>query len=160
MPGGADSLRATGEVMSKGLQIAVGAAFAALLLGWYGYTQIRDASFVYYQTLDEFRARGGPGEAARVHGYVAAGSIERDVGARQVRFAVQAQPPHAGAAPGEPLAVVYAGLETPDLFKDGAEVVLEGMLAATGQPPVFHADKLLAKCPSKFEGVSTETASF
>jgi cytochrome c-type biogenesis protein CcmE len=143
--------------MSKGLQIAVGAALAALLLGWYGATQIREASFVYYQTLDEFRARGAPGEAARVHGYVAAGSIERDVAAREVRFAVQGHPPHAGGAAGEHLAVVYAGLETPDLFKDGAEVVVEGRLSTAGDG-TFLASNVLAKCPSKFEAAEREGA--
>jgi cytochrome c-type biogenesis protein CcmE len=68
-----------------------------------------------------------------------------------VRFAVQSTPPHAGGAAGSRLDVVFASLETPDLFKDGAEVVLEGRLR-TGQPDAFLADKLLAKCPSKFEG--------
>ncbi len=43
--------------------------------------------------------------------------------------------------------MVYASLETPDLFKDGAEVVVEGTLAGS----TFHADKVMAKCPSKFE---------
>jgi hypothetical protein len=31
----------------------------------------------------------------------------------------------------------------------------------TGEPtPTFHADKLFAKCPSKFEAQATENASF
>ena len=79
------------------------------------------------------------------------GSIERDVAGMQVRFAVQNEPPHAGGQPGAPLDVVFASLETSDMFKDGAEVVIEGALAA-GATPAFHADKLFAKCPSKFEG--------
>ena len=87
-----------------------------------------------------------------MHGYVANGSIERDVGQRRVHFDVINSPPHAGGAPGPELAVVYASLETPDLFKDGAEVVVEGML--TGD--TFHADKVMAKCPSKFEGSEAE----
>ena len=52
------------------------------------------------------------------------------------------------------LTVIFASLETPDLFKDGAEVVLEGRLR-TGEPDAFLADKLMAKCPSKFEGQQT-----
>jgi cytochrome c-type biogenesis protein CcmE len=43
--------------------------------------------------------------------------------------------------------VVYASLEVPDLFKDGAEVVVEGEPGAEA----FHATNVLAKCPSKFE---------
>jgi cytochrome c-type biogenesis protein CcmE len=70
-----------------------------------------------------------------------------------VRFAVQSQPPHAGGSADAAMAVTFASLETPDLFKDGAEVVLEGRLVSgDGSQARFHADKLLAKCPSKFEG--------
>ena len=59
-----------------------------------------------------------------------------------------------------PLGVVFLGLETPDLFKGGAEVVIEGRVVAGNATPVFHADKLFAKCPSKFEAQATEAASF
>ncbi len=134
--------------MSKGAQIAVGALIVASLLGWYGATQLREGAFTYYQTLGEFQAAGAIGDAVRVRGFVAPGSIQRDVGARSVRFAVQETAPHAGGGAGHALAVEYASLETPDLFKDGAEVVVEGKLAAGG---TFHATNLLAKCPSKFE---------
>jgi cytochrome c-type biogenesis protein CcmE len=141
--------------MSKGFQVAAGATLIALLLGWYAATNLEDgASFAYYQTLDEFV--GSPdassGRAARVHGYVALGSIERDVAARSVRFSVQNQPPHAGGAAGAALPVDFSSLETPDLFKEGAEVVLEGRLAQSSAGARFHADKVFAKCPSKFEG--------
>ena len=87
-----------------------------------------------------------------MHGYVALGSIERDVAGQSVRFAVQSTPPHAGGNAEDTMPVVFSSLETPDLFKDGAEVVLEGRLSRDGRVARFHADKLLAKCPSKFEG--------
>ena len=137
--------------MSKGLQIAVGAFLVVGLLGWFGCTEAQEGSFVYYQNLGEFRASANPERAARVHGYVAPGSIERDVAAKVVRFRVQSDPPHAGGGQDaeDLLPVVYTSLETPDLFKDGAEVVVEGRLAEAGD--AFHADNLLAKCPSKFE---------
>lgn len=144
--------------MSKGVQIAVGAALVAALLGWYGWSQIQEGSFVYYQTLDEFRSGGAPGQAARVHGYVAQGSIERDVPGKVVRFRVQSEPPHAGGQSGNALPVVYASLETPDLFKDGAEVVVEGKLSAGGDG-AFHASNVLAKCPSKFEAAGPGASS-
>ena len=140
--------------MSKGAQIAVGGALVALLLGWFAWAQLESGSFTYFQDLSEFRAAGQPGKPARVHGYVAEGSIQRDVEGKTVRFLVQGTPPHAGGAAGEPLPVVYASLETPDLFKDGAEVVVEGRLAGDGD--VFHASNLLAKCPSKFEAAAGE----
>lgn len=144
--------------MPKGIQIALGAGLVALLLGWYGWTQLEEGAFVYYQTLEEFHARGTPGEAARVHGYVAAGSIERDLDSRVVRFRVQSQPPHAGAGAEGGMHVVYASLETPDLFKDGAEVVVEGRLSQETDG-AFVATNVLAKCPSKFEGEQSASAS-
>ncbi len=138
--------------MTKGVQIAGGATLVALLLAWYAVTQL-DAigSFAYYQDLDELRAspRALAGEAARLHGYVAPDSIERDVQLRQVRFQVVSEPPHAAQGSEVGLAVVYTSLETPDLFKGGAEVVVEGHLEAGSE--TFRASKLMAKCPSKFK---------
>lgn len=148
--------------MSKGVQIAGGATIVALLIGWYAATNLEaGASFRYYQTLEEFQRAVAhePVSHARVHGYVAPGSIERDLDARRVRFRVVNDPPHAGGPPGRPLEVVFASLETPDLFKDGAEVVVEGRLAQA-DGGAFHADKVMAKCPSKFEGKTPESASF
>jgi len=139
--------------LTKGTQIIVGASAIAVLVAWYVVSNVGGvASFRYYETLDEFRAAGSPAEAARVHGYVAAGSIERDVEGRQVLFRVQASPPHAGGAPAatdDRLDVVFRSLEVPDLFKDGAEVVVEGRMNPV--EGAFVADTVLAKCPSKFQ---------
>jgi cytochrome c-type biogenesis protein CcmE len=142
--------------MSKGVQIALGALVIAGLVGWLGASQSGDAAFTYFQTLSEFRASGAVGEAARVHGFVALGSIERDVAAKRVTFKVQERAPHGGGTADGALAVEYASLETPDLFKDGAEVVVEGRLTASGE---FHATNLLAKCPSKFEAKAKEAGA-
>ena len=134
--------------MSKGLQIALGALAVLGLVGWLGASQSSEAAFTYFQTLSEFKVSGAVGEPARVHGFVALGSIERDVPGKRVTFRVQEQAPHGGGSPEGALVVEYASLETPDLFKDGAEVVVEGKLTPAG---AFHATNLLAKCPSKFE---------
>ena len=149
--------------MSKGVQIAVGATLIAALMGWYGATNLdANASFTYYQSLEDFHAADASRarDQARVHGYVVNDSIRRDVGAKVVRFAVQNTPPHAGGNRGTLLEVVLATLETPDLFKDGAEVVVEGRLVDVPSGPEFRADKVLAKCPSKFEAKAVESASF
>lgn len=146
--------------MSKGTQIAGGATVVALLLGWFATTNLdAGTSFTYYQDLGAFQAAAEErrGQPSRIHGYVSIGSIERDVSAKQVRFAIQEHPPHAGGDPGQPLEVTYTSLETPDLFKDGAEVVVEGHL--TSDPSqMFQANKLLAKCPSKFSAQADEAA--
>jgi len=148
--------------MSKGVQIAIGATVIAALFGWYGATTLEaNASFTYYESLDDFQSAGRKtnGTHTRVHGYVANESIRRDVAAKEVRFKVQNDPPHAGGPPGTTLEVVLASLETPDMFKDGAEVVVEGVLVSNGSQTTFEADKVLAKCPSKFEAMATESAA-
>jgi len=146
--------------MSKGLQIALGGVVVAVLLGWYAATNLEAiGTFQYFQTLEEFRAAGAEGPV-RVHGYVANGSIVRDLEARTIRFAVVQDPPHAAVAAAstvDALPVVYGTLETPDLFKDGAEVVVEGRM---GPDAVFVADNVMAKCPSKFEAKQAQQASF
>ena len=143
--------------MSKGAQLALGAVTVFGLLAWYGITNLDSAAtFQYYQNLDEFLVEAGTtsqleGRSLRVHGYVANGSIERDLPARQVRFRVQQDPPHKSGEGANLLAVTYHGLETPDLFRDGAEVVIEGTVEGSANDVTFHADNVLAKCPSKFE---------
>ncbi len=76
----------------------------------------------------------------------------RDVPGRLVRFHVQEVAPHSGGGADGGLPVVYASLEVPDLFKDGAEVVVEGRMTAAGGS--FQATNVLAKCPSKFEAAA------
>lgn len=146
--------------MSKGLQIALGGIAVAALLGWYAASNLEEiGTFRYYQTLAEFRADPGDGAPARVHGFVEPGSIVRDVATRELRFEVVNDPPHARAASAsqDRLPVVYTSLEVPDMFKDGAEVVVEGRLDGNA---VFVADNVMAKCPSKFQARQTEKASF
>ena len=147
--------------MSKGAQIAVGAVLVALLLGWYGYTNLQgEGAFQYYQSLNEFltESRNLEGRSLRVHGYVANDSIHQDLKAKKVRFVVQNDPPHAGIAAEQTLDVLFLGLETPDMFKDGAEVVIEGRIQNNQSETLFLADNLMAKCPSKFEAQAREAA--
>jgi cytochrome c-type biogenesis protein CcmE len=147
--------------MSKGFQIAIGALLCAGLLGWYGLSNLdSDATYRYFDTLEEFIASGPEkrvGEAMRIKGYVADGSIDRRVDDREVRFRIQNDPTHAGGPPGPTFVVHYLSLETPDLFQDGAEVVVEGHVASQSSGEVFLADNVLAKCPSKFQAMAEET---
>ena len=136
--------------MSKGMQIAVGAFLVVILLVWFGWSQFEEGAFVYYKSLEELRASGEMESAARVHGFVVAGSIERDLSAKVVRFYVRSTPEGTAASREDFLPVVYASLETPDLFTDGAEVVVEGRLVGNDRG-TFEATHILAKCPSKFE---------
>ena len=144
--------------MSKGVQIAVGAILVAILLGWFGWREVEEGSFVYYETLEELRASGEASSAARVHGFVVEGSIERDLDAKLVRFRVRSDFGGSGGPGGDVLPVVYGSLETPDLFVDGAEVVVEGRLVG-GNRGTFEATHILAKCPSKFEAKTSGQAA-
>ena len=49
---------------------------------------------------------------------------------------------------GEQLKVVYTGNDLPDTFKDHAEALAGGQMGSDG---VFRANKLQAKCASKYE---------
>jgi cytochrome c-type biogenesis protein CcmE len=99
-------------------------------------------SLVYYLTVSEFldpAREDDLGDHYRVNGNVVAGSIERTPGTAGARFVMSD-----GL---KDLKVAYAR-ETPDTFRDGSEVVVEGSLAPDG---TFQANTLLAKCPSKYE---------
>lgn len=127
--------------MSKGLQIAVGAltvfAGVALLLA---LGSGGEGTFQYYTSVSEYAASAEPGRASRVHGFVLEGSIAKDLPAGHVDFVIRDES-------GGHLPVRLLGIELPDLFADGAEVVVEGRHDGVR----FAATQVLAKCPSKYE---------
>ena len=131
--------------MSKGAQIAVAACSVFAGLVWLVASQSGGAgTFRYYASVSSYLEQGSePGaRGSRVHGFVLEGSIEKNLPAGFVDFVIR------GDDHGE-LPVRYAGIDVPDLFGDGAEVVVEGRLAE-GR---FVADRIMAKCPSKYEAV-------
>lgn len=132
--------------MNKGVQIALAslAAFAGLI--WLIATgTAQDGTFRYYKSVGEYMvdapAANGASRQLRVHGFVVGGSIVKNLGAGHVDFAI------ADAEPAETLQVRLLGIDVPDLFRDGAEVVVEGRF--DGQ--TFLAERMMAKCPSKYE---------
>jgi cytochrome c-type biogenesis protein CcmE len=137
--------------MSKGLQIAVAVLSVFAGLGWWLSVGAGEGTFRYYRSVSEFRAAPSPADGAgglRVHGFVVDGSIARDLGAGHVDFAIR-------DAEGATLTVRYLGIDVPDLFGDGAEVVVEGR----GGEGRFLAERVLAKCPSKYEAAPGEEAA-
>jgi cytochrome c-type biogenesis protein CcmE len=116
--------------------LVIGGALFALL----ATTMREDAQ--YFKKVDEVmpQAQAWYGKRLQLHGYVVEGTIERRPNSFDHRFKVRN---------GESVVLAsYTGL-LPDTFKDGAEVVLRGQLAADG----FHVDRggVTAKCPSKYE---------
>ena len=95
----------------------------------------------YYKTIAEVSQMGSRAmdRRLRVAGDVEAGSIVKRAGA--VEFVL--------AAENKKLRVAYHGTEPlPDTFRDGAQALADGKLGPDG---VFHAQKIQAKCASKYE---------
>jgi cytochrome c-type biogenesis protein CcmE len=131
--------------MRRKTKVAAGLGVIVASLVYLVVTGFQNTS-VYYLTVSELYARemGVAGKRVKVAGKVAAGSISQDRGTMQVSFRAEEG--------GKTLPVVYRGI-VPDTFKDGAEVVVEGKREADG---TFRAETLLAKCPSKYEGMDLE----
>ena len=124
----------------------IGAALLAI------YALRNQASYFY---LPEQMAENPPevGQAVRLGGMVAPGSLETQADGITVTFTVTGR--EQSAVP-----VRYAGI-LPDLFVEGSGVVAEGRLAADG---TFVADNLLAKhdenyVPRELEGMSEHQAA-
>jgi cytochrome c-type biogenesis protein CcmE len=99
----------------------------------------------YYKHVDEARAGQArlSGKRVRVHGNVVPGSIGHRDGTLDYRFTLESKAPRERAS----MAVDFHGI-TPDLFKDGAEVIAAGVLGSDG---TLKSDKIETKCPSKYE---------
>jgi cytochrome c-type biogenesis protein CcmE len=106
-------------------------------------------SVVYAMTLQELKGRGSSvyGQGVRVGGNVDGGSIAFDANDLTLRFTL---------LDGDmTLPVEYKGAQ-PDMFRDEAQVLVEGKY---GEDGLFRATKLLLKCPSKYEAAATRTAT-
>ena len=120
--------------------------FAALIvvvigtLVWLATAEMKDNQ-TYYKTITELGQMGNKAYTARVRvgGDVESGSIQR-VGSR-VEFVL--------AQETTKLKVAYTGTDPlPDTFKDGAQALADGKLGKDG---VFVANRIQAKCASKYE---------
>jgi len=121
-----------------------------LILGAISYLMLSgiSGSMVYYYTVSEAMEKSPDlsGRGIRISGHVSPGSIQRTGGESKVEFLVFDQATEAT------LPVLYQGI-IPDTFKDGSEVVVEGIYHPDD---VFQANVLLAKCPSKYEAQGAE----
>lgn len=109
-------------------------------LAWLASGGISETA-TYYKTVDELHKMGPEAHSKRlrVAGDVKDGSIQRN--GREVRFVLVQE--------SQTLSVLYNGIDPlPDTFKGGAQAVADGKLLEDG---VFHANKIQAKCASKYE---------
>ena len=110
------------------------------VLGWLAAGGINETK-TYYKTITELRQMGdrANGQRIRVGGDVQVGSIQR-LG-KEVHFTLTQD--------NTKLQVVYNGSDPlPDTFRDGSQALADGRLTTDG---VFHANKIQAKCASKYE---------
>lgn len=127
--------------------IAVVALVGAALLAM---SALKDQAAYFYSPSDARRANVPAGQAVRLGGMVANGSIAHEPDGVTIRFVVQD-----GAAS---VPVRFKGI-VPDLFKENSGVVAEGRFDANG---TFIADNILAKhderyMPPQIEGAMHKT---
>ena len=106
-------------------------------------------SAVYALTIEELKGRGSAiyGRGVRVGGTVDGSSITYDASQVLLKFdLVEGE---------DTLPVIYKGAR-PDMLRDGAQALVEGKYGPGG---MFEANKLLLKCPSKYEAAATQTAT-
>jgi len=129
----------------KRLPLGVIAAAIAILgaVAYLVYTNTQ-ASAMYYMTVPELKhCTMCTTQSVRVAGVVQAGSIVRNDQQGSVSFVIS-------DSSNQTLPVTYNGV-VPDIFRAGAQVVVEGRYPGQG---AFHADTLLTKCPSKFQSAT------
>jgi cytochrome c-type biogenesis protein CcmE len=113
-----------------------------LLAGAVSYLAYAGAQqgWVYYVSVDQFtQDKQQQKHRVRLMGHVAAENLQIESGQLRARFEL--------ASDLHRLPVEYRG-SIPDLFKAGADVVVEGKLNSAG---IFEADVLLTKCASKYD---------
>jgi cytochrome c-type biogenesis protein CcmE len=124
----------------RNLKFVVGGVIIAIAIIYLVYSGIQNTA-LYYLTVSEFKNRGDEayGEAVRVNGQVLDGSIRWNSKEGALYFTIIDEQ--------NKLPIIHKGV-APDTFKGGAEVVVEGRYTPED---IFAADKIMAKCPSKYE---------
>ncbi len=126
--------------MNKYLRFGIPTVVILGTLGWLAADGIGDSK-TYYKNVKEVREMGSSAleKRLRLGGDVVANSIVRE--GKDVRFKLIWE--------GAEMNVVYNGTDPlPDTFKDGSQALADGKLGADG---VFQANKIQAKCASKYE---------
>jgi cytochrome c-type biogenesis protein CcmE len=125
--------------------LAVG--IVALAIGYLVFSSVRTSS-AYYVTVGELKAASPAltNKKLRVAGTVVGDSIQWDARRLVLDFEL-------ADASGR-LPVTYKGAR-PDMFRDGAEAVVEGKYANNA----LQATNLLLKCPSKYQEAAATPAA-
>ncbi len=98
---------------------------------------------VYYITVSELYEQGAAmyDKPVRISGRMVKGTSGYDAVNIKLSFEITDD------SSAQPLPVIYNDVP-PDMFNNAKEIVVEGRFTAAG---IFEADKLMLKCPSKYE---------
>ena len=122
----------------KQLKFLIGGLVIVVVVGYLIFSAAR-GSAAYYVTVQELQERGPSTRNVRVAGFVVGESIVWEPRDQNLAFDMVDESGQ--------LSVNYSGAR-PDMFRDQAEVVVEGKMGPDG---VFEARTMLLKCPSKYE---------
>jgi cytochrome c-type biogenesis protein CcmE len=125
----------------KAVKIGLTGLVLALAFGGLLYSTLAEGT-EYYKHVDEVMGQPAEwyGKKLQLHGYIVPNSVLVNRRTLEYRFKVESN--------GKVVDARYTGV-VPDTFKDDAEVVLKGTLAADGFS--VAPDGVMAKCPSKYE---------
>jgi cytochrome c-type biogenesis protein CcmE len=126
------------RLSGRRLKFLIGGLVVVAVVGYLIFSAAR-GSAAYYMTIDELQQQGSSVRNVRVAGYVVGESIVWEPRDLHLAFDMIDESGQ--------LSVVYKGAR-PDMFRDEAEVVVEGKMGPDG---VFDARTMLLKCPSKYE---------
>jgi cytochrome c-type biogenesis protein CcmE len=115
-----------------------GGVVVALAVGYLIFVAANQAT-AYYLTVSEVYEHGPSARYVRVAGKVVGESIVWEPRSLRLEFDLVDE--------GGLMAVVYDG-PRPDMFRDQADVIVEGRLLPEG---VFVAHSMILKCPSKYQ---------
>ena len=130
----------------KQLKFIGGSVVIILTLAYLAYSGFREGN-AYYQTVSELYASKDQAftRHLKVAGDVVPDSIRRD--GKVINFVISQQDERTKQL--QTLPVKYVGTDAPpDTFVDRAQAVVEGQLGHDG---IFVANKMQAKCASKYE---------
>lgn len=127
--------------LGKHRKLIIAAVVFLAAFAYFGFNAFSNAT-AYYLTVDEVAALGADfvGEPLQVKGKLVPASFVREDGETLAHFALEEN--------GVQMEAQYDGV-LPDLFfSEHSEIVLSGQLGPSG---VFQSDRILIKCPSKYQ---------
>lgn len=130
---------------SRQTKFLIGAFLIFAVIGYLIFFGLSNTS-QYFLTVGELQSKGSSavGQGVRVGGNLVPKSINKDIKASQIAFAITDGT--------KQLDVRYGGV-VPDTFDQATEVIAEGKLGSDG---TFVATQVLAKCPSKYDASKLE----